>query len=67
MKSSIRVSNMQSTNDIKKIRNLIACTEGILACEIKKDKGLIDVVYDDYFLNIEDLKCSIEEIGFIII
>lgn len=67
MKASIKVCNMNTIQDVNNIRKAIANNEGVIACEISKDKGEIQVVFDDYFVTLEDISESIEDMGYTII
>lgn len=67
MKSSINVPNMKTTDDIRKIRYVISSLEGVVACEINKDKSLVNIVYDNYFLNIDEVIDSIENLGYTVL
>lgn len=66
MKVIIMVSNIRSQTDINKIRETLSNEEGIIACYIKKDKGEVDVVYDDYFITKEEIEDTIEDMGYTI-
>lgn len=67
MKSIIKVRNINSINDVNTIRQAIAQNEGVIACQITKENGDVDIVYDDYCLNLEDIIESIENIGYTVI
>ena len=67
MKSVIKVCNMSSLEDVNNIRKAIACNEGVVACEINRDKKEISVVYDNYFVELEDIIESIEELGYTVL
>lgn len=67
MKSSIHVANMKTSGDIKKIKQAIISHEGIIACEINKEKSTINIVYDNYFLKIDDVIDTIENIGYTVL
>jgi copper chaperone len=67
MKSVLRVCNLNSLQDVNNVRMAISNNEGVVACEINKDKGEVSVVYDNYFVQIEDIIESIEELGYTVI
>lgn len=67
MKSSIRIPSMKSSEDIIKIKKAIASNEGVIACEISKEKGEVSIVYDNYFVELDDIITSIEDLGYIVL
>jgi copper chaperone len=64
MKSVLKVCNMKTIGDINRIRQAIAANEGVIACQISKEKGEVIVVYDNYFLTAENIIESLEKIGY---
>ncbi|AKN33195.1 ferredoxin [Clostridium carboxidivorans P7] len=66
MKSVLKIYNMNTAEDVNKIRVAVASNEGVVACQINKDKGEVNVVYDDYFVNNDKLVQSIEDLGYIV-
>ena len=67
MKSVLKVGNMRTLDDVNKVRTAIASNEGVVACQINKEKQEVNVVYDGYFLSIEDLIESLEDMGYTVI
>ncbi|AJA46221.1 copper chaperone [Clostridium pasteurianum DSM 525 = ATCC 6013] len=67
MKSILRICNMRTLKDVSLVRNSIASNEGVVACQINKDKGEIEIVYDAYSLNIDKVIEAIEDLGFTVI
>lgn len=67
MKSILRICNMKTIKDVSMVRNSIASNEGVVACQINKDKGEIEIVYDAYSLNIDKVIEAIEDLGFTVI
>lgn len=67
MKAILKVSNMNTPKDISNVRKAIAATEGVMACQISKDSGEVTVVFDDFFVTIEDIIENIENFGYTII
>lgn len=67
MKSVIKISNMQTIDDVSSIRNTISNLQGIIACQVNKDKGEVNVVYDDFFITEDDIVLSIEDSGYIVL
>lgn len=67
MKSVIRISNLQSLEDVSNIRNTISNMEGIIACQVNKDKGEVNVVYDNFFIIEEDIVLAIEDSGYMVL
>lgn len=67
MKALIKVLNMKTGDDVNKIRMLLSNREGIFACQIKRDKGEVDVVFDSYFVKSDEIKDLIEDLGYTVI
>lgn len=66
MKSVLKIYNMNTAEDVNKIRMAVSSNEGVVACQINKDKGEVNIVYDDYFVNNDKLVQSIEDLGYIV-
>lgn len=64
MKSVIRIANMRTLADVNNIREAISNNEGIIACQINKEKQEVNVIYDDYFLSEDDLIQCLEDLGY---
>jgi len=67
MKSILKLSKIKSFDDVALLREAVAHNEGVIACQVSVEKNEISIIYDDYFLNEEDLIQSIEEAGFTVI
>lgn len=67
MKSVLKVFNMNTLEDVNIIRTAIGNNEGVVACEVNIEKSEISVVYDTYFLSIDNIIESIEELGFTVL
>lgn len=63
----LRVCNINSHKDVTNIRNAISNNEGVLACQIDKVTGKVEIAYDKKFANIEKIIESIEEYGYTVI
>ena len=55
---------MRTLEDVNKVREAIGENEGVVACEVSAEKHEVSVVYDNYFLKLEKLIDSIEDLGF---
>lgn len=64
MKRIFKVYGLNSIEDVNNVRKAIADNEGILACEISKEKSEISVVFDDYFVNEDKIIECIEDKGY---
>lgn len=64
MKSVIKIANMRTLEDVSNIREAISGNEGVIACQICKDKHEVNVVYDNYFLKEEDIIQCLEDLGY---
>ena len=67
MKSVLKVCNMNNIEDINRIRQVISSNDGVIACQISKEKSEVIIVYDDYFLTTENIIESLEKTGYIVI
>lgn len=67
MKSVLKVCNMKTMVDVSNIRKAISKNQGIIACHISSEKGEVNVVYDDYFISLDDLVECIEDLGYTIL
>jgi copper chaperone len=67
MKSTIKIANLRSSSDINIIREAISDNEGVIACQINKEKSEVNVVYDSNFLNEDKLVQSLEDLGYTIL
>lgn len=64
MKSVIRIGNMRTLADVNTIREAISNNEGIIACQINKEKQEVNVIYDSYFISEDDLIQCLEDLGY---
>lgn len=64
MKSVIKIANMRTLADVSNIREAISNIQGVIACQICKDKQELNVVYDSYFLNEERILQILEDLGY---
>ena len=67
MKTILRVCNMRTIEDVTNIRNAISNNQGVVACQINKEKGEVNILYDGYFVNEDKLIDSLDEIGYIVL
>lgn len=67
MKSVIKILNMNSQEDSKKIQNAIVHNTGVIASQISLSKKEVTIVYDNISVNIEKLIESIEDLGYLVI
>ncbi|WP_294373227.1 heavy-metal-associated domain-containing protein [uncultured Clostridium sp.] len=67
MKSVIRILNMDSQEDSKKIQNVISHNAGIIASQISLNKKEVTIVYDELSVKIEKILESIEDMGYLVI
>jgi copper chaperone CopZ len=64
MKSVIRIANMRTLADVNNIREAISNNEGIIACQINREKQELSVIYDSYFLSEDELIQCLEDLGY---
>ena len=67
MKSVLKVCNMRTLDDVNNIRKAISSNEGVVACQISREKQEVSVVYDGYSLSVENLIESLEDMGYTVI
>ena len=67
MKALLRVCDMRTVEDINKVNVAVANNQGVVACEINKEKREVSVIYDDYFVDVDNIIESIENIGYTVI
>ncbi|ATD53900.1 heavy-metal-associated domain-containing protein [Clostridium chauvoei] len=64
MKSSLKVYNLNTQNDIIAIREAISSNEGIIACEVSVSKKEVSIVYDDRVVKLDNIINSLENSGY---
>lgn len=67
MKSLIKISSIRSSEDIGNIRRGISNLQGIIACYIKKEKSEVSIVYDNHFVNINNIYNILEDMGYTVL
>lgn len=67
MKSKIKVYYMNKGKDVIDIQEIISQIEGIIAINISLEKGEIQVIYNENFVDLDIIVESIEDLGYIII
>ncbi len=67
MKSVIKILNMNSQKDSKKIQNILIHSTGVIASQTSLIKKEVTVVYDDLSIKIEKIIELIEDLGYLLI
>jgi len=67
MKTVLRVCDIRSVKDVVNIKKAISDNEGIIACQIETQNGEVEIVYDNYLVDVDKIIQSIENIGYIVI
>lgn len=67
MKSVIKILNMNSQKDSKKIQNILIHSTGVIASQTSLIKKEVTVVYDDLSIKIEKIIELIEYLGYLVI
>jgi copper chaperone len=67
MKALLKVCNMMTSKDVSKVRNAISDNEGVVACQIRPESKEVEIVFDSYFINVDDIIASIEDKGYTVI
>ena len=55
---------MRTLADVNNIREAISNNEGIIACQINKEKQEVNVIYDSNYLLEDDLIQCLEDLGY---
>lgn len=66
MRSVLQICDIKTISDVINLKNSIASIQGVLACQIDKEKGEAEVIYNEHFLNLDKLIYKLEEMGFIV-
>ena len=64
MKTVLKISNLNTNNDVISIKDVISHNEGVIACEISIAKKEVNIVYDDRTVVLDRIIASIEELGY---
>lgn len=67
MKSVLKVHNINNQSDVSKIQRAITSNEGVIACEISIQKKEIQIIYNEAWLDIDNIIESIENLGYMIL
>jgi copper chaperone len=67
MKTILRVCNMRTIEDVTNFRNAISNNQGVVAFQVNMEKGEVDVLYDRYFVDVDKLIDSLDELGYIVL
>lgn len=67
MKSVIKICNMESHRDINLIQETVANNSGIIASEISLAKKEVVIIYNEAFLNIQEIIDSVEDLGYVVV
>lgn len=67
MKSVLNLSVIHTLEDVNIIRQAVSNNEGVIACEINREKREVSVVYYGQFLSIDEIIDSIEELGYTVL
>lgn len=67
MKSVLKVHNINNQSDVSKIQRAITSNEGVIACEISIQKKEIQIIYNESWLDIDNVIESIENLGYMIL
>jgi len=67
MKTTLKVCDMVTSKDVTRVKNAISANEGVIACGIHKVNKEVEIVNENYFINIEDIIESIENSGYTVI
>jgi len=67
MRSVVKVCNMSTSKDISNINSAISNNQGVIACRINSETKEIEIIYDDYFISLDNLIEAIDEAGYTVI
>ena len=66
MKSVIKILNMYSKEDSRKINETIGQNEGVIASQISLKKKEVTIVYDELTIKVEKIVELIEDLGYMV-
>lgn len=64
MREVLKVSNLNTNEDVSSLRDSISNNEGIIACEISLSKKEVNIVFDDTVITLDKILASVEELGY---
>lgn len=64
MKSTLKISKINSIADVNNIRQAVSNNEGVIACQIIAEKDQIIVFFDEIFTTEDKIIESIEDLGY---
>ncbi|MEG0775417.1 ferredoxin [Clostridium sp.] len=67
MKAVLKICDMITSKDVSKVRSAISDNEGVVACQIRPEDKEAEIVFDNYFINIDDIIAAIEDKGYTVI
>ena len=67
MKAVLKIAGMNNSKDVKKVQSAISMSEGVIASEVVLAKKEIIVIYNDFYINLENIIDKVEKIGYIVI
>ena len=67
MKAVLKIAGMNNSKDVKKVQSAISMSEGVIAIEVVLAKKEIIVIYNDFYINLENIIDKIEEAGYTVI
>jgi copper chaperone len=67
MKAVIKIFNMSTSKDISNVNLAISNNQGVIACGINSESKEVEIIYDDYFVSLQNLIDSIEDAGYTVI
>lgn len=65
MKEVIKISNLNTNEDVLAIRENISNNEGVIACEVNLTEKEVSIVFDNQVVTIEKIVLSLEKLGYI--
>ncbi|MBS4803871.1 MAG: heavy-metal-associated domain-containing protein [Clostridium sp.] len=64
MKTVLKISNLNTNDDVISIREVVGSNEGVIACEVNLSKKEVNIVYDDKSATIDKIIAEVEELGY---
>lgn len=66
MKAVLKVYNINDRKDVSNIQKVVGSIEGILACEISKEKKEIQIIYNEAFVDVDKITENLENSGYMV-
>lgn len=67
MKAVLKVAGIKNSTDVRKVQGAISSCQGVVASEVSLDKKEVTIIYNDNYINLENIIDMIENYGYTVI